>query len=84
MYQAGFPPFNPDVKALAEYVTSELQKLAQSQFDSVSVMRFSESNREPAKPRDGDVAFADGTNWNPASGGRGFYGYYGSAWHRLG
>lgn len=84
MYEKGIAPFNPDVKALAEFVSSELEKVARSQFDSVKVFRFSEQHREPAKPRDGDVAFADGTDWNPASGGRGFYGFYGSAWHRLG
>jgi hypothetical protein len=37
----------------------------------------------PSKPRDGQVAFADGTKWNPGFG-RGFYGYYTGAWHFLG
>jgi hypothetical protein len=40
-------------------------------------------NVAPTKPRDGDIRLADGTNWNPGSG-KGFYGYYNSAWHLLG
>ena len=37
----------------------------------------------PTKPREGDLRLADGTSWNPGSGA-GFYGYYGSAWVKLG
>lgn len=42
-----------------------------------------ETNVAPSKPRDGMIVFADGTNWDPGSG-RGFYGYYTGAWHKLG
>lgn len=35
----------------------------------------------PAKfLREGLLAFADGTNWNPNSEGKGYYYYNGSAW----
>lgn len=36
----------------------------------------------PAKPREGDFAFADGTNWNPGAG-RGLYQYVSGAWAKL-
>ena len=36
----------------------------------------------PAKPSDGMIAYADGTNWNPGSGA-GFYGYQAGAWVKL-
>ena len=45
--------------------------------------RIEETFVAPSKPRDGQIAFADGTKWNPGSG-RGFYGYYTGAWHFLG
>lgn len=37
---------------------------------------------EPAKPRDGMIAFADGSEWDPGSG-RGLYSYEGGAWVKL-
>lgn len=40
-------------------------------------------NAEPSKVKNGMVVLADGTNWNPGLGA-GYYGYYGSAWHKLG
>lgn len=40
-------------------------------------------NVAPAKPREGMMLVADGTNWNPGSG-KGVYCYYGAAWHFLG
>ena len=37
----------------------------------------------PTKLRDGMIALADGTTWDPGSGA-GVYAYYGSAWVKLG
>lgn len=39
-------------------------------------------NEEPAKPEDGLIAYADGTDWNPGSG-EGFYGYENGSWVKL-
>jgi microcystin-dependent protein len=36
----------------------------------------------PTKPRDGNIALADGTNWNPGAG-PGIYYYYLGVWHPL-
>lgn len=36
----------------------------------------------PARPSDGMIAYADGTEWNPGSG-EGFYGYESGAWVKL-
>ncbi len=36
----------------------------------------------PAKPENGVIVYADGTNWNPGSG-EGFYGYQAGAWVKL-
>ncbi len=40
-------------------------------------------NVEPARRYDGQIIYADGTNFDPGSG-EGFYGYYSAAWHFLG
>lgn len=40
-------------------------------------------NVAPAKPREGMITGADGTNWNPGAG-KGVYAYYTGAWHFLG
>lgn len=45
-------------------------------------LRLTESNAALARPREGMLAFADGTNWNPGSG-QGIYAYYGAAWVKL-
>jgi len=37
---------------------------------------------EPKKPREGMLAVADGTNWNPGSG-KGLYEYKSAAWVKL-
>jgi len=41
------------------------------------------TNVAPSKPRQGDVRFADGTNWNPTSGGEGLYVYLAGGWSKL-
>ena len=64
------------VQALIENIVFQLN-------NGIPKLRFAQQDGAPLKPRDGNVAFADGTNWNPGSG-KGFYGYYSGAWHFLG
>jgi len=35
------------------------------------------------KPRNGDIRYADGTNWNPGGTGEGIYAYTNGAWAKL-
>ena len=57
---------------------------------NLDVMRLEQTNVDPSneggtnkgKPRDGDIRYADGTNWNPGSGA-GIYAYVGGAWTKL-
>lgn len=37
---------------------------------------------EPFRPREGQLVFADGTDWNPG-GGAGYYERVGGAWNKL-
>lgn len=40
------------------------------------------STTAPPSPQDGDIYYADGTNWNPG-GGRGLYFYKVSTWVKI-
>lgn len=82
MYQPKFPPINPDAKALAQYVNDELQAVAQSQGDTVDFVQFNVLHVAPKRPREGMVAWADGTDWAPGVGA-GLYQYVGGAWAKL-
>jgi len=66
---------------LSDYLFHELNRLSDVLFN-LDVMRLEETNVAPVKPRNGDIRYADGTNWNP-SGGRGIYAYIGSTWTKL-
>lgn len=61
----------------------EFQRIAQALQEQNEVLRLGTTYVAPSKPRSGDIRLADGTQWNPGSGA-GFYGYYGSAWVKLG
>lgn len=75
-------PVPEDPKQLKLYLEQELRGL-QAAIAAIAAGHLDKTNQAPAKPRDGDVRYADGTNWNPGSG-QGLYAYYSSAWHFLG
>lgn len=42
------------------------------------------SNVAPSNPQQGDIRYADGSNWNPGSGGEGIYFFNAaSSWTKL-
>ena len=69
---------------LSDYLFHELNRLSDVIFN-LDVMRLEETNVVPNKPRDGDIRYADGTNWDPESAGlgAGIYAYIGTAWTKL-
>lgn len=71
-----------DPKELARYLDTELNKIA-AVLTLLAAGHIDKVYVEPAKPRDGDIRNADGTQWNPGSG-EGIYRYNGSAWIFLG
>lgn len=73
-----------DPKALQQFLTAEFGRLSEIFSSGIENLLIPEYNAEPAKPRDGLVVRADGTNWNPGGTGAGFYGYRNGAWHLLG
>lgn len=72
-----------DAGAIPAYLSRELNALAQSLQLAQEFAYLKTINVAPKKPREGMVAKADGTNWNPGSGA-GLYGYIGGAWTFLG
>lgn len=71
-----------DIDQLPRYIQSELDKIKRA-IDILTAGHVDVTYVAPNKPRSGDIRLADGTSWNPGSGA-GFYGYYGSAWNKLG
>ncbi|MDE1997792.1 MAG: hypothetical protein KGI52_02575, partial [Burkholderiales bacterium] len=73
----------PDPKDLPQFLNEELSHIERAQQEPVFFLSLAVSNVAPTKVRDGMVVLADGTNWNPGSGG-GYYGYRAGAWRFLG
>ena len=71
-----------DTREALEQLFLEVERLnarqSQLEFELKKVLYA-----EPAKPRDGMFARADGTTWNPGGTGAGLYQYQGAAWVKL-
>lgn len=65
--------------AARAWLATELERVANAINSSV---RLKELHAEPARYADGDIVYADGSDWNPGSG-EGFYGREGGAWVKL-
>ncbi len=77
-YEPGAPPDNPEDMGI--YVVNELKRLANVVLNQAT-FRLERTHEEPARPRTGDIRFADGSDWNPGSG-EGIY-WYGTSWNKL-
>jgi len=79
MYQPIFPPEEFD----AEFLYRELLRISDNlAYLETTRVRIVPSANEPARRREGDIANADGTNWDPG-GGAGLYQYLSGAWVKL-
>jgi hypothetical protein len=74
--QAKIPTFETLDQA-GQFFQNELSKIADA-FTETRELELRESFREPERPRDGMIIFADGTHWDPGNG-RGPY-YFDSSW----
>lgn len=79
-YQPGDPPSDPTQQQ--RYLREELLRI-KGAFDALAAGHIDPTFAPPAKPRRGNVRYADGTQWNPGSG-EGIYYYNGTAWKLLG
>lgn len=80
-YRARSVPTEP--AALSQFLEQELANIERALLGPFSTWHLAPLAVEPERPRDGLLAHADGTNWNPGSGA-GPYVYFASAWHYLG
>ena len=72
-------PVPADVKNLPLYLQEEFSKISAA-VTALANGHLDISTVAPAKPRAGDIRYADGTIWNPGSGA-GIYRYTaGGAW----
>lgn len=78
-YSPDDPPSEP--AQLQRFLRDELRKISGS-IQLLALGHLDKTNAAPAKPRDGDLRYADGSNWNPGYGA-GTYIYIGSAWDRF-
>lgn len=75
-YNPGDPPI--DAVQLQIFLREELAKISAT-FGLLAAGHIDQTYVAPAKPRDGDIRYADGTSWMP-SGGKGLYMHNGSVW----
>lgn len=81
-YVPGAPPSSLEPRTILEFLTRELTAVARA-MDETTELRLVSQHVAPAKPRDGMLVKADGSDWDPGSG-EGAYVYYAGAWHFLG
>lgn len=62
-------------------ILAELQRISQA-IETLGEGGFQVRHSAPVKPFRGQVAYADGTDWNPGSG-EGLYVYDGTNWNAL-
>lgn len=79
-YAPSMPPTDP--AQVGSWAQRELFVLWRALMDGIDTLRLVPQAVAPAKPSEGTVANADGTNWNPG-GGAGLYQYLGGAWVKL-
>ncbi len=81
VYYPSRPASIADIESLWRYIDEELNLISR-EFSEMSTVELRPSNVAPAKPREGMLVYADGTNWNPG-GGAGVYVYSGGTWVKL-
>lgn len=70
-------------EGLRAWLANQLRQIANAlQSPSVDTLHIIPRGAAPAKYSDGDIVYADGTNWDPGSGA-GFYGRESGAWVKL-
>lgn len=69
------------MQELYTYIQQEFQALAR-EFQEMDAVELRTRHTAPAKPREGMLVMADGTNWNPGAG-IGVYAYIAGAWVKL-
>lgn len=78
-YNPGNVPADP--AQMQAFLREELNKMAAA-INALAAGHLDKQTVAPAKPRDGDIRYADGTAWNPGAGA-GIYYFNGTVWTKL-
>lgn len=81
-YSPKMPPTDP--AQLTSFINDELHEIARSKTEPDPFITLDTLYAAPSKLREGMIALADGSNWNPTGAGAGVYCYYGASWKKLG
>lgn len=76
------PRSDPKLSDLYDYLDQELKAIAQS-MTATEALDLRTTSREPKRPREGMIAEADGTTWDPGQGA-GTYKFVGGVWVKFG
>lgn len=71
-----------DLPGLQRFLTDELQNIAGA-IRALALGHLDKTYVAPEKPRDGDIRYADGVQWDPGAG-EGIYRFNGTDWVLLG
>jgi hypothetical protein len=72
-----------ELEEIPHFLDSMLMEI-RTVLDLVRDGHLDVSNSEPDNPQQGDIRYADGSNWNPGSGGEGIYFYNAAgSWTKL-
>ncbi len=82
MYSPGLVTQSTDPREIVKWVFDELRAIETAMQVAAESVYILALHAEPARPRNGMVVYADGTDWNPGSG-EGFYGRENGAWVKL-
>lgn len=77
-----YAPATTEMPDVIDWARRNSEALATVLNDGMERLRLTVLHAEPERPRDGDVVYADGTDWNPGAG-EGFYGRQNGAWVKL-
>lgn len=80
-YRPGELPDYREPEAVVEKVYQELSEIA-GIIDTLIEGRLPINYVAPTRPREGQIAYADGTKWDPGRG-KGYYEFNGTDWKRL-
>lgn len=81
-YTPGDPPADP---AQMQRYLRELETRIAATFAALAAGHLDKTYVAPAKPRDGDIRYADGVSWLPnGAGGVGIWYYKVNTWIQLG
>jgi len=76
-YRPNFPSTVTDLESHKAWILEQLELIAKELPDDPFTLKVSYA--PPYRLRDGQIVYADGTEWNPGAG-EGFYGYLNGAW----